>query len=231
MSGAQTPSYVSASGGLDRIRDGVQAILPGAQASLVDLEMFSAIEEFCIQSTLWQLATNYTLDAGTARLDCSDLLDAGSRGAVANILQVNGLRRYSVQSPIVMDAGDLTAVRRGWVLLSLKPTELSDDAIPTQLVNDWSDAIRNGTLGRLMLHPAKPYSSAPLAQVHLRRFSSRIAQARASATDNGLRVRAAFPYFADGRQRGGFRAGPPQGYLPNTAVYDETNYDQGLFST
>lgn len=52
--------------------------------------------------------------------------------------------------------------------------KLDSDYLPKIALTHHYDAILDGTLGRLMSHPAKPYSNATLGMYHLQRFRAAI---------------------------------------------------------
>ncbi len=238
------PGYVTLAGGLNRVYDGVEALLPGVQHPLVMLETFSALEEFCLRSTWWQELVNWTLQPGSALLDFSTLISAG---APAWILQVNGLQRGQFLPTIqCLDTGDITMFRTGTALIAIRPTQLTDATIPALLIAQWSDAIRDGVMARLCAHPGKPYSSPQMAQMCMTRFRQAIRQARATSTRFGLVRQRRFPYFAGGRQYGcgsgvgtggwagasgqAYGNGDGAGFVANQAVFDDTNADETLLS-
>lgn len=192
-------------GGLERIYDAVEAILPGVLHPVVQMTLWDAIEDFCARSTLWRATVGWDLPAGDSTLNLSPL-DADTR--VRWVLDVRGLVRWRVEPPArLVDLMNGAQDRTGTALVACAPRKLGG-ALPSFLLDDWSEALRDGALSRLYMQPAKPYTNMQLAQFHGRRFKAGITQAKVSALHAGAPLWR-FPYFAV--QRSGRLMSDPAG--------------------
>lgn len=208
MSGTLYPDYLSASGGLDRIYDGIEAVLPGVQHAMVQLVVWDAIEEFCTRSTLWRLTVGWALAPGAVSLNLNPLDDVAQ---AVWVLELCGLRRHRLRPPaIIVDLGDTRQARSGTARVACKPRRLAEEVVPAFLVDEWSEVLRDGALYRLYCQPFKPYTSPQLAQMHGRKWRAGVALARVMAKEQN-NCPPHFPYFAWGRQPPGGPGGccPP----------------------
>lgn len=189
-----------ATGGLDRLYDAIESSLPGVQHPVVQSAVWDTIDEFCTRSLVWRETMSWVLPAGMREVDLNPV---SATAVVVWVIGVQGISAASVSPPaILIDSGDVSQARSGTARVACKPTRLSDQ-LPSFLVNNWYEALRDGTLARLYEQPAKPYSNMDLARFHGTRFRSGIRLARDAANryftngTSGWR----FPYFASGRRR------------------------------
>lgn len=190
--GATTWAY----GGIDRIFDAIEAVVPGVVHSVVQMAVWDAICEFCTRSTYWRARVTWTMPVGTTTVDLSQI-DVNTVGM--SILQVGGglYRNWRIDPPCTLvDLGPGTQDRSGWAIVSCLPVNL-DAGLPSFLIDNWSEALRDGALFRLYSQPSKPYTSPQLAAFHGKRFASRIQSARAQIIHDGP-PNWRFPYFARG---------------------------------
>jgi hypothetical protein len=214
--------YTSGTGGLTRIYDGVEGVLPGVAHNMVMLAAWDAIEEFCLRSTYWRMSLPFVIPAGDY-----DRVQVGidANTVVAAIIAVHGLHSYRIAPPdVIIDpttpgggqgggvgaspVGDTgiggsaftaPADRFGGALVICKPSSLAAP-MPSFLVDQWNEALRDGILARLYRHPSKPYSSPQLAGMHGQRFRNQILLARDMARRFNDYPGPRFPYFARGNQ-------------------------------
>src|SRR4029077_17323829 len=93
---------------------------------------------------------------------------------------------YRIQSPVMLvDMGDTTLLRTGTALVVCKPYALSEYGIPSLLVDEWSEGLRDGALWRLFATPSKPWTDAKLGQFYGQRFRSAIFLAKETARQLG----------------------------------------------
>lgn len=187
-------------GGLTRLYDAVESIVPGVAHPVVQMVMWDAIEEFCVRSTFWRETMEWVMPIGNREVDLNPV---GSGAIVANVLDVRGLTSFSVYPPALLtDSGSTDQPRSGFAYVSCKPTRLGN-AIPSFLVDDWYEGIKDGAMGRLYQQPGKPYSSPQLAEIHLKRFRTQMRLARDQAERFNSRGPAqwSFPLFAKGHRR------------------------------
>lgn len=186
-----------------RLLDNVQATVPSVTLEMVKMQAWNAIEDFYIRSTARREKLFWQMALGVQQLDFNPF---DENWLVAWVLDVHGLYYPKVVMPAtIIDTQPATSVRTGSVLLALKPVAYGTccGILPVELWSQWFETILSGTLARLYLQPAKPYSSPQLAAVEMRKFRNGINQARDIAdrgfTDGGGRWM--YPYFASGKRK------------------------------
>lgn len=188
----------------NRLLDTIQSRLPGVTLPMVELELWNAVDEFCLRSTYFRHRVWWRMEPGvnTIQLDpFSDKMD------VAWVIEQHGLYRYAVEPPATLiDLEIPTAHRRGHALMVLKPRSLEavkHGAIP-HLFRNFFEVILDGTLFRLFNLPAKPWSNPQLTQYHGLRWWAGVNRARDiaeranSPSQSDFRR---FPYFSRGRRK------------------------------
>jgi hypothetical protein len=195
---------LSANPGVERLYDNVQAQVPAIGLAAVKLALWNTIEDFYIQSTLAREHVYWKM-AGSIQSVNFNPFD-GYRSVVW-VLGYTGLYNAKVEYPSVLR--DLTRPipggdRSGEAWLVLKP--VSFEAVQAcnqfpELWSTWFETILAGTLYRLYVQPAKPFSNAQLAQFHGKMYRRGVSQARDVARrDNSTGRPTRFPYYARGRQ-------------------------------
>jgi hypothetical protein len=194
---------ISATGGLDRIYDAVQTVVPGVTEPVMQQAVWDTIEEFCIQSTFFRVWSAWTMGAGSNEFDFNPI-DANT--VAFEIISVSGLSFWAAAPPAVLiDRGQPSGGKReGWAWLACKPVSLGCcSSLPSALVDRWYEGLKNGTLMRLFAQPAKPWSAMPLAQSCGTSYRARIREARdlTQRLYGGGAQPFSFPYFAQGRRK------------------------------
>lgn len=180
---------------------------PGAVRAVAKRELILAAREFYRISGVWRAvleANDLTVGDYTYTADSPD-----TTGEVIQILEVevNALPLAAkVERPRgdrptgqptlwyptsgntfeVWPTPDMYDVDSMIVRVQLIPTE-DATAFPTSASQKHYDALRDGLIGRLYGHPAKPYSNPSLAQYHMNRFRDAIAAAAAESKTGGFR--------------------------------------------
>lgn len=195
-----TPATQMAAGGINRIYDAIQAVVPAVTLPIVQMSTWDTIDEFCKISTLWRETMAWTLPAGDREVDLNPV--DGNTIAVW-VIDIRGLLYASVSPPaIIVDSGDVTLTRTGFARVVCAPSRLST-ALPSMLIDQWFEGLTDGVKMRLFSQPTKPYSSLQLAEVHGKRYRDAMRRARDAASryydggTSGWR----FPYFAHGRRK------------------------------
>lgn len=189
---------------MQRLMDNLLLRLPGAVESVVRLEIFNALNEFCRETNCWwhrqtiQLQPQQTVVPIFAPMNAETvrIMRVTHDGIPLNA----ALRALELTMLIAPQRGieiDLTT--------SLAPsydTQYDDPPwVPAEIWKRHYNAIMDGTLARMMSQPAKPYSSMNNAGVHALQF-------RTAKNDTRSEVDRAFvydaqnwqyPYFARGR--------------------------------
>lgn len=157
--------------------------LTGALLPVIRDELQFAISEFFRESLCWQEEIGpFTLVAGQENVT---LDPADANASVIHTLSVK-IDDQRVQWRSTGHAGIITLktlATEGQQLtanVALTPTDATV-ALPALLTDHYFDAIMDGALGRMYMHPNKPYSSETLAITHLRRARARTREARDAA--------------------------------------------------
>lgn len=195
------------------LRD-ILPLTPGCIAKVRKRELILACREFFEQSAAWRVVIGPRAMIANKKRYYMSPFDAYANIVRVFDVELNGctLRKYNRRP-----AGEELASDRpfGWFLdnpeqVRLWPASSTNEAnaltfyvaltpkqsvthLPRVAATHFYDAIRDGTLGRLYGHPAKPYSDTVRAQYHLNRF------------------RAAIGKYA-GAAKGGFANAPSWGY-------------------
>lgn len=186
---------------IERLYDNVQAIVPGVQLPLLQIEAWNVIEDFYIRSTVRRREVFWEMASGVPEVGFNPY---DAEWLVAWVLGVTGLIAFRIDPPATLyDLRPTASLRKGTALLALKPVAFTVSPGGSELWSTWFETVLNGVLYRLYRTPAKPYSSPQLAQFHGHSYRAGCAQARAAAdmsfTDGGGRWRV--PYFANGRRK------------------------------
>lgn len=159
--------------------------LPGALTPVARDELSLAITEFFREGLGWQdIVGPYTVAPGMDRLDLNPI---DNRSKVIHVLRV-----FMNGQPVAWNStGDPGVIRlESWpeneepdaltALVALTPRNPAV-WLPPLASEHYFDAILDGALGRMYLHPLKPYTSDKLATFHLQRARSRTREARDAA--------------------------------------------------
>src|SRR5262245_36442105 len=181
----QLPAWATAEPGLDRLLDNVQVQLPAVPTDVVMLQAWNTIEDFYMRSTLRREHVYWKMDPGVMTINF-DPWDAHWRSFM--FIQFNGLSNPKFEGPCRLR--DLTHPpptneRKGEVLIALKPKDLSTP-LPYEIWTQWFDTLLSGTMARLQMTPAKPYSDPRLGAYNGGVYRSGIASARAQAQSGDI---------------------------------------------
>jgi hypothetical protein len=162
--------------------------VPGALDSVIKLEMFNTITEFLERSHAWNTSFSMPVSAGVSEYDVSDEVPSGAR--IAHLLVVLYPTGGTVPAKLTLPAtiGIATApsfAETYTVHVSFTATDPVDaegvPVVPSAIIERYLAGIVDGTLSRLFMQPAKPYTSETLGIFHGRKFSSAVAQAHTEA--------------------------------------------------
>jgi hypothetical protein len=166
---------------------------PGLVRSVAIREFMLACREFFEQSAAWRTVVtidmdandpDYTLTPYDANTNITKILGVELSGSPLQAYFRRPPGTYLEGSPyayFVTEPDTIhlwpkpkTAVADGLtVYVALVPT-MSTTLLPDVAESLYYEALRDGVLGRLFAHPAKPYSDAARAQYHLQRFRAAI---------------------------------------------------------
>jgi hypothetical protein len=189
---------------LARLYDNIQMTLPGITVPVIELELWSAVQEFCIRGTYFRARVEWRMGQGQSVVDFNPF---SHDMVVVWVLFSHGLTHWEINPPAqLVDLMVPTADRHGWALLALRPVVFNTLKLGTmpELFTTWYETMLDGTMFRLYGMPAKPWSSTQLAQYHGTRFRQGINRARDIAErlhSHQQSPARAFPYFARGRRK------------------------------
>jgi hypothetical protein len=196
-------SFLGENPDASRIYDNVQVALPGVTLAQIKLALWNTIEDFCLRSTYMRRRVNWTMAPGVGNISFNPF---NAELMVCWVLQVKGLHSWRVHPPATLiDQNNPIQQRNGTAVLVLKPTQFQSDGdnMPAELFVNWFETLLNGTLARLYIQPAKPWSSTQLAQFHGREYNRGCALARDVANREYADQASAwaFPYWSRGRRK------------------------------
>lgn len=192
---------------------------PGAVRSVVKAEFLKAVREFyeqsgCLRETVVRDVStgvdSYVINPDTALMTTLRILNVAYDGRGLRILQRKPDRRTdpdgtpthwyrSGVKTVVLYRIPTVDLEDGLsVYISTLP-DTSTNLLPDISETDHFEALMNGTLGRLMQQPAKPYSDAVRATYHLRRFRSAIAEYKGLANKGNVPAGAGWTFNRFGK--------------------------------
>lgn len=177
---------------LTRIMNDAKTRLPGALEDAVKRELFNVVREFFQDSNSWQQDIPFSVAANTTtypiepdgpgqinRLIC--VKNADGRTVGASYPSMCHVRLFCAPSKVETYTATVA-------LTVIDPVTASAGMpqCPDWVFDKYGAGILDGVLGHMMSQPAKPYSSAQLALLHLRRFRSVVSMARIEAMHENL---------------------------------------------
>jgi hypothetical protein len=189
---------------VERLYDNIQMMLPAVTLPVIEIDLWNAVQEFCIRSTYFRSKVYWQMAPGVSTVDFNPF-DVNT--VVVWVLHVEGLTDWEINPPAqLVDFAPPTANREGFAILALRPRAFDEVKLNTlpELFTTWYETMLDGTLGRLYAMPAKPWSAPPLAQYHGTRFRQGINRARDIAErlhSQQQSRRRNYPYFAAGRRK------------------------------
>lgn len=201
---------MSATDYLNRIVRDASIRLPGVLDDVLKRELFAVFDDFFRWSWLWTETVTGTIlaDRYTAELEAQDynaitlgvasVLDADGVPVRATMPEIGTLR---VETPFTAN----TRLTVKLVLTVAEPVNATTGypVVPDWIVGRYWQAFLDGLLSRVLLHPAKPYTNAGLAEFHGRKFLSAKNQARVAGHHENLQGGQNWTYpqnFATGRR-------------------------------
>jgi hypothetical protein len=189
---------------VERLYDNIQTLLPAITLPVIEMLLWSAVQEFCIRSTYFRSKVYWSMAPGVSTVDFNPF-DVNT--VVVWVLHVEGLTDWEINPPaMLVDFAPPTASRQGFAIVALRPhtfDEVKLNALP-ELFTTWFETMLDGTLARLYAMPAKPWSAPSLAQYHGQRFRQGLNRARDIAErlhSQQQSRRRNYPYFAAGRRK------------------------------
>lgn len=190
--------------GLNRLYDTIQSRLGGITVAVIELELESIVQEFCIRSTYFRELVYWQMQIGVSRVELSPF---NAYMLTVWVLWQQGLTRYVVENAATLvDLQSPTASRTGeaWIALRPRNFEAVKFGAVHELFTTWFEVMLDGTMFRLYQMPNKPWSSPQLATYHGTRFRQGLNRARDIAErmhTSEQSPRRVYPYFAHGRRK------------------------------
>lgn len=196
-------------GARERILDAVQARIGGAADAFVEVEYADAVEEFFERSTAYRHTvtvtlrpskTTYILVPPRPEVHITRLLIVGTSyesltPVPAFVEGMAGASEYVFVPPNTLKLREAPSAEKVIsVVMVLSPE--SPDSVPDELLVLFREGIKDLLLSRLFAVPQRPWTSERLAQLHSRRASRAIAEARQTANQGYGNKPWAFPSFA-----------------------------------
>jgi hypothetical protein len=166
--------------------------VPGALEDMLELELFNTLDEFFKDSRCWLQEISVT-----TAVDDYDytLTPTANTGTIVSLMHVLTAADTPVSAtmpspPVLLLRYAPAQVETLTATVALSVVEPLDadgyPNIPSWLMKKWGDGILSGLIGRMMIHPAKPYTNERMAIYHTRKFRGFIAKARAEARHQNL---------------------------------------------
>lgn len=169
---------------IQRLMSNLRVHLPGALDSAITLEIFNAVAEFCVRSSVWQDEQPLNTRAGKSEYEVSapqhdayytQLLSLHKDDGDGDDNTKGSPVKAVLDSPTVLRllSTPTTAERLiARFAMAPQPTdEIADKpAIPDEYWSKYHDVLYEGALARMLAQPAKPYSNERLGIYHGRRF-------------------------------------------------------------
>lgn len=169
----------------DRILSTARIRLAGALDAAIQYELFSVLDEFLQDSSVWKdelsftvstTALKYTITPTAGQLIRLEGLTDSAGNSVWGEMEMPGTVKLAT---LPTEGQKYTAT----VALSVADPVTRDayPLVPVWITKQYNTTLIDGVLGHMMGQHAKPYSNETLSVYHLRRFRNGIAQARVAA--------------------------------------------------
>ena len=166
----------------DDLRDQLTVSLPGALPAAIDMELGAVLREFSRITSAIVEAENFTTVALTLTYT---ITPTGNVSQLLNIEDSEGnpvVGNYAFAQPNTIEFFSQPTVGEVYtanVAVTPSASESSIEArAPAWVWSKYRDVLLDGTLGRMMPQPAKPYRQDQTGIYHLRRYRDGLAQAR-----------------------------------------------------
>lgn len=207
---------------LDAFYDYLMPELPGCPVAMVDLHLVLAARQFCSQTSAWREPftpldlvadqADYYLEPAESQSDVVKLTELTIndellwRDSDADQLSVDAeCPKYLRNEPpftlsndlrtitLMVDEVPTAAASAALVVVGAMQPKMGATRLPDFLLNQYVEAIRFGTLSRLMVMPKKPWGDRPLATAYMASWHEALNfaayQAQVGNTRQQLRVK------------------------------------------
>lgn len=196
-----------------RLITNAQIQLPGAVSTALQQELFSIADQFFKGSNVWLEDIDFKVPGNDPAGTVYQIAATGNV-LIDKLMYVRDSDGDAPVTAFMSTPGEITlrtqpnsdSVYIATVGLTVSDPVQRDGYVtmPEWVLNKYREVFLDGLVGRMMAHPAKPYSNTQLSVYHLRKFTSGISAARIEAQRNNVfRAQAwRFPVYGRGSQRG-----------------------------
>jgi hypothetical protein len=184
---------------MNRLMDHARIRLPGALDAAIQMELFSALDEFFQKSNIWfeDIAFDVTPTADTylsnpGAFTYELVPDQGTVTRLVGVVNSQGAVQHATM-PTLGDVvlgyspnADDTYTARVALTVTDPVTREGYPEFPDWVLNKYGSEILDGVLGRMMSQIAKPYTSPNIAMVHLKKFKAAVSQAKVEASHENV---------------------------------------------
>ena len=180
---------------IQRIIQNVQMHVPGSTDNTIQKELYNCMDEFLKESNVWQqqvsfpvlgdgTTTTYTVSVSTGLINRLIWLKNSNGDQIFNVtMHVPGVL---VLSNPLSTADTWTA---NFACTIVDPTDTQNYPVldgDGWIYDKYGNVFQDGTIGRLMMQPLKPWSNQQLGIYHVRRFMNGMSLARSEAARSNL---------------------------------------------
>lgn len=173
-----------ASTAINRLMDLTKARVPGLLDTVLKKEFFHLMNEFFMETNLWQEKVTFTATTTTQTyFEAPELytydVTSEESGQVFRLMacfNADGIRvNATMRIPgeiVIVHAPPSTQTYTAHVATTVSDPVTNEDlpVMPEWVLTKYDNVILDGLVGRLMSQPAKPYSNPQLAGLHIRKF-------------------------------------------------------------
>jgi len=168
----------------DKLMDMARVKLPGARDNIIQHELYASMEEFLRTTNVWveEIEITTVVDEQTYVVIPTELATITRLISVVDSDDIDVRAYFKTPGELYLVTAPSTAETLT-VKVALTVAGPTDDAgfprAPSWIYSKYREDLLDGVVGRMMGHPAKPYSNERLAVYHLRRFRNAMAVAKA----------------------------------------------------
>lgn len=177
---------------MNRMMDRIRTNLPGALDATIQAELFQALDDFCRKTNVWRMTFDFDIEpipqpasqdpdayiyqiqppAGSVSFRLLTAYDDSNVGVNATMPQPNYIQFY--QSP------NTTAVYNVLVAMTVLDPVTRDGfpTVPDWIIGKYGDTLMYGTMAKMQLQAAKPYSAPEQAVLNAALFKRGVGEAR-----------------------------------------------------
>src|SRR6478736_5341851 len=165
---------------VDRIMDQLRLKLPGALDGVTQLELWNTVDDFLTRTNVWIDETTVELKPGKLVYEFSPSAAGASVRRIMDVRNTAGTRSTTkAWMPVPGTLQIASGVSDKLDIVVVTAVTIADPgkrqvypSLPEWMWSEYQTELIDGTIGRMMGQPAKPYSNPQLAAYHLKSYSS-----------------------------------------------------------